>query len=368
MTWLIDTRKQCLVPATANLPYVALSYVWGQTAMLKTERANLSNHQEDGAFNRLRAMIPTTIRDAIDLVPLIGERYLWVDSLCIVQDEEDSKHTQLRDMARIYENAVLTIVAADGMDADYGLRGIRNVSQPRQMQPELKLASNVTVRAPQNLPLEHTTWARRGWTSQELHFSHRRLTFIDGSVRWVCASGLHFEDEEVASRNGRYNHRPFNTLLLGLDNVCRARLVVSKLPNLYQLQRDIEAYNQRLFTYDEDVLPGFEGTLSIYSQSQFPRGFIHGMPISFLDPALLWHTSTSAPFVELRQSTDPSWECAPRWAWAGWKGAVFWDWEDIIYYTSFYSRHCGKQIIPILTWKLRTSPNSTPVTIPFQNE
>lgn len=78
MAWLIDAKKQCLVPAKAELQYVALSYVWGQAAMLRTERANLLAHQNDRVFDRLRVMMPATINDAIGLVPLIGERYIWV--------------------------------------------------------------------------------------------------------------------------------------------------------------------------------------------------------------------------------------------------------------------------------------------------
>lgn len=69
MAWLIDTKKQCLVPAKAELQYVTLGYVLGQAAMLRTERANLLAHQKDRVFDRLRVMMPATINDAIGLVP-----------------------------------------------------------------------------------------------------------------------------------------------------------------------------------------------------------------------------------------------------------------------------------------------------------
>ncbi|KAK4664814.1 uncharacterized protein QC763_507870 [Podospora pseudopauciseta] len=187
MAWLIDTKKRCLVPAKAEL---------------QTERANLLAHQKDRVFDRLRVMMPAPINDAIGLVPLIDERYLWVDSLCIVH-EEGSKYTQIRDMAKIYENTRLTIVAGDGLDADHGLRGIPNVSQPRRLHPELELSDTISVRAPQNLALEGTTWARRGWTWQELQFSQRRLTSVDGSVWWRCAESFFCEDDVFAARDYR---------------------------------------------------------------------------------------------------------------------------------------------------------------------
>jgi len=60
----------------------------------------------------------------MDLARLLGETYLWVDSLCIVQDDENLKQDQLQQMAAIYAKASITIMAANGMDADYCLPGI----------------------------------------------------------------------------------------------------------------------------------------------------------------------------------------------------------------------------------------------------
>ncbi|KAK4198322.1 heterokaryon incompatibility protein-domain-containing protein [Triangularia verruculosa] len=365
MAWLIDTWNQCLVPATPDLSYVAVSYVWGQKAMLMTKRANLSDHQEDGVFDRLAALIPATIRNAISLVPLIGERYLWVDSLCIVQDEDEAKHAQIRDMAEIYGRALLTIVAADGDDADHGLRGIPGISKPRQLHPEFRLSSKISIRVSHNMALGRTTWARRGWTWQELNFSQRRLTFVDGSVRWRCSRSFHLEDNVP---DADFNTDQDGDLPYPLDQICRSKVATGD-PSLEDLEWDIMAYNQRILTYDEDVLPAFEGTLATYTQTHFPRGFLYGMPISFLDLALLWYTPTHGSFSKCRQPTRRGWKCPPRWAWSGWKGKVYQRWgaslEDC--FRGPLARH-GEQTVPILTWTLRTSPTADPVTIPFQND
>jgi Heterokaryon incompatibility protein (HET) len=79
---------------------------------------------------------PNTVKDAIDLVESLGERYLWVDSLCIVQDDDEWKCSQINNMASIYANSHLTIIAADGDSSDYGLRGLRGISGPRQTLSE----------------------------------------------------------------------------------------------------------------------------------------------------------------------------------------------------------------------------------------
>ncbi|KAK1636350.1 heterokaryon incompatibility, partial [Colletotrichum phormii] len=96
--------------------YVALSYVWGQASSATAMLANIAALQAPGALDGQE--IPATIQEAMDLTRLLGERYLWVDRLYIVQDDEDAKHAQLRGMADIYAGALLTIVAAQGRGAD----------------------------------------------------------------------------------------------------------------------------------------------------------------------------------------------------------------------------------------------------------
>jgi hypothetical protein len=62
--------------------------------------------------------IPRTIRNTISFVDLLGIPYLWVDSMCIVQDDKEGKHAQIQAMAGIYANAYVTIVAGNGWDAE----------------------------------------------------------------------------------------------------------------------------------------------------------------------------------------------------------------------------------------------------------
>jgi Heterokaryon incompatibility protein (HET) len=86
---LIDVDAMCVVPAPWKVNYVALSYVWGQT---DKPRLKLESHNEEAlsqpmALKLYASKIPNTIRDAITVVRKLGERYLWVDSLCILQDD-----------------------------------------------------------------------------------------------------------------------------------------------------------------------------------------------------------------------------------------------------------------------------------------
>lgn len=160
---VIDVNKKCLVNMPSGAKYVALSYVWGQANFLTTLRSNVSEFQEQGAFSKI--IPPRTIQDAIKLTEGIGFQYLWVDALCIVQDEDESKRLLISNMDAIYGHAALTIIAASGTNADAGLGGVKSRSAERQipsrvMGPGWKLGVFTAFDA----ALMYSTHAKRGWT------------------------------------------------------------------------------------------------------------------------------------------------------------------------------------------------------------
>lgn len=129
--WLIDVKNQCIVPAQSHR-YIALSYVWGGVRATEATVATIATLQQPGAlsFRSKYAEVPKTVRHAMGLLQCLNERYLWVDRLCICQDDTEEKHSQIVAMGHIYERAYYTIVFADGGDADYGLRGIKGITEP----------------------------------------------------------------------------------------------------------------------------------------------------------------------------------------------------------------------------------------------
>jgi hypothetical protein len=86
-------------------------------------KSNISLIEQPGSLEKI--MLPATIRDAIMVCEQLGHHCLWVDRLCIVQDEaQDALSKQLDPMAAIYYQAALTLVAATGDDAAHGLPGV----------------------------------------------------------------------------------------------------------------------------------------------------------------------------------------------------------------------------------------------------
>jgi heterokaryon incompatibility protein (HET) len=134
---VIDVLHHCLAdirpntksmePEELQSQYVALSYVWGNSATIKLGLGNMADFYSPGSLSLHSATIPQTIRDAMSICAKLGERYLWVDSLCIVQDGGEVQ-LDISKMHQIFGGAKLTIAAMSGISADSGLTG---VSKPR---------------------------------------------------------------------------------------------------------------------------------------------------------------------------------------------------------------------------------------------
>lgn len=164
---VIDVDTMSIIYAPRQCRYIALSYVWGAQ---KKSRLVLTSHNEEdlmqpGALEKSRKSIPNTILDAMTVVRKLHERYLWVDSLCLAQDDAAKLQECVRVMDMFYEMASLTIVAADGEDAWSGLQGVaptpRRINRHiRQIVPGL----NMTTTGDLEVLLRASTYSTRAWT------------------------------------------------------------------------------------------------------------------------------------------------------------------------------------------------------------
>ena len=121
----VDVIDNCLVKKYEKCRYVALSYLWGRCNTFQTLKENVACLEEKEGLLAFTDKIPLTIRDAILLTRQIGERYLWVDALCIVQDDERNKMEAITNMDTVYHHSLVTIIAGGGSDANAGLPGVR---------------------------------------------------------------------------------------------------------------------------------------------------------------------------------------------------------------------------------------------------
>ncbi|KAH7313214.1 heterokaryon incompatibility protein-domain-containing protein [Rhexocercosporidium sp. MPI-PUGE-AT-0058] len=162
--------------------YAALSYCWGDPphSFLTTTDRIRDPSQRDWS------QLPATIQDAIWVTRALGLRYLWIDSLCIIQDDESDKMTEMQLMGTIYKNATVTIAAARCPDVKGGFLG--DIQIPQMPLPFVGPSGEMRKlwihSEPPELPDEPLD--KRGWTLQESLLSPRILYYGSRDLIWKC--------------------------------------------------------------------------------------------------------------------------------------------------------------------------------------
>jgi hypothetical protein len=321
---MVDVIQMALVHVGRNCRYVALSYVWGGpgedywTSVANAKTRSLPSGLEE-------SVLPETIVDAIQLTRQIGERYLWVDALCIIQDSQEDKAAQISIMDRIYGRAALTIIAATGASVRAGLPGIGARSRMLNQHVECVQGLHLSIPLP---PLSEaaadSTWNTRGWTFQEALLSRRRLCFTKHQIYFECEQDVWCEDLVAESKTLRGSSHPMSYSGLDLSPLVPFTTVGM---NLRGYQVAIEQYSQRHLTLDSDVIAAVTALTNAMTRALEPPGsnpeeaFRFGMWISNLDISLLWQPRFDVIHTR-RIMPNANRSCWPSWAWSGWKGAV----------------------------------------------
>jgi hypothetical protein len=209
-------------------------------------------------------------------------------------------------MAQDYENAFITVIAVDGENAYYGLRGIGGPSQNRHYRPKaFEISSSMTLASADVEEEEQSylhKWHTRAWTFQERSIARRKLVFVNGTVYWECWTCREFEvdthDWEKTVSMGRWPHHMVERLTF---------------PDLRTYFKLVEGFNYRHKTRLSDAHDAFSAVLQVMS-SGFPGGFHYGIPEFCFDIGMLWTASEDWPLT--RRPMFPS------WSWLGWSGAV----------------------------------------------
>ncbi|KAI9684288.1 MAG: hypothetical protein M1822_005761 [Bathelium mastoideum] len=295
----IDVQQDCLGHINSDDTYAALSYVWGAKAQPQTTNANFKDYCKHGAFKTVT--LPKTIRDTIEVAKALGYRWLWVDSLCIVQDQQEEKMRLINSMDAVYGNADLTIVAASGETVHSGLCGWDAGNQSgRKLEiatlgPDFRIGI-LPAFADELLSCHH---AKRGWTYQEGALSCRCLVFLNGFVYFYCQSAVWRED--VMAETEKF--RPIE----GAGTLGRARSEW----HLRRYSQIIDAYTSRDLTFEADIERAFAGLKANLAASMDNTFIWYGLPACAFDWAMLWSSSYDES-VQRRYGF-------PTWSWMGYK-------------------------------------------------
>lgn len=166
---VIDVLGMCVCELPQGEEYLALSYCWPATPGLTLKRGNRRQLAEKGALRSRFEELPGTIRDAVLCTQEMAMRYLWIDALCIVQDDPAHKDKQLRQMDRVYSCAVLTIASAypverGVLDPCDGLPGYRKGCPARKREcRKVKGRRMMVASSCSSVVLLDTRWYTRCW-------------------------------------------------------------------------------------------------------------------------------------------------------------------------------------------------------------
>lgn len=292
--------------------YAALSYCWGKCAgddLLLATASTIERLRRGIAMSDL----PPALKDAVEVCFRLGLKFLWIDSLCILQDSADDWRDQAAKMADLYEGALVTIIAASGSSAQESF-----LAHPRLPRPHLgdleidgggrvqvyarvstefghhRFVSSLLLSGPQPIGIEPIDL--RAWTLQERDLSVRAINYTSFEVQWACRTVQAYEcgrgtlngmaqigrmlDDKDAMRTWYEVVRQYTSRSLSFDT--------DKLPTIAGLARRLAPHIQSRYIaglWEQDILVGLCWCKMDHSSSPSLTG---RYPTTYVAPSFSW--------------------------------------------------------------------------------
>ena len=290
---------------------------------MRTTTANIEAYRNRIHFEEL----PLTFQDAINLALGLGLSFIWIDSLCIIQDSVEDWEREASSMGKVYTNSFCTFAASSSPDSSGGCR--RYLSAPTTV-PHSRYVDitkkDVEVRIFQERSLDwHEEFdngplRQRGWTLQERDLSSRIVHFGESLVLWECKT-MKASSELPWFQMDKTD--PPRLLLLNRPEEADREDNGVKLRD-YWFQT-VEDFTNRKLTKERDRLPALDGLAQ--RGKDLGRGdYLAGLWRADMPSALLWRTGTEHNFIDCSRPTDYR---APSWSWASIQGPVTYDSQRI---------------------------------------
>ncbi|KAI1464879.1 HET-domain-containing protein [Daldinia caldariorum] len=339
---LVDTRK-----GLREGLYVALSYCWGGPQPLELTKDNLNVFLGTTLDNN---SLPQTIKDAIKVTQSLGLSYLWIDALCIIQDDPEDKRREISQMCTIYQNAFVTIAAATSTSVHESfLSNTKSFNKrhatctvPFSHSPDnslhLKSPNTITISPVHAHKTDVFPLNKRGWTFQEALLPPRLLVFGDLEPFVRCRT------RNVMKRSWSAIDYELSTVYPRriIDSVARNQaeenglIVDTKGSDLDSIWREIvEQYTLRQLSYAEDRPLAISGVVDFLSTT-FRDTCHFGVWESSSVTGLLWKT---VPLYEDEKEEEERKEEGkgrrsvaglPTWSWMSITGPV--DLDCVVYF------------------------------------
>ncbi|UQC82144.1 HET domain-containing protein [Colletotrichum lupini] len=313
------------LPPTTS--YIALSYCWGPPSVSKSQLITTAATLADRQTKIPLPEMPDTIRDAVVFARHMGIKYIWIDALCIIQDDAEDWAKEAALMFAVYRHATLTLVAAAGDTSHSGFLK-RSSPGPSVLVPFESKKGQGRVSGTYVLSAlnEHRTWdadypshmhtrawATRAWTYQEDLMSTRVLYFDNHTSYFRCQTERRLEHSSKVYDNVQSWHH----LLSPAPEDIPYNEVKERRESLYERWKDlIIEYTRRKLTVSNDKFSALSGLARTFSPA-LEDEYVAGLWKNDLVRGMLWNTV-------MQPSKPKAWR-APSWSWASSDAEIAWD-------------------------------------------
>lgn len=300
-------RPKLLISPNILSSYAALSYVWGEKQPYCTSQKNIGTFLNSGIS---RPLLPKTIRDAIDSTRRFSLQYLWVDSICILQDSREDKDREIQHMRRIFQNAHVTIIAASAQRVSEGFLHDR----PRQL-PYSRLPFICPDNGQVGTMVLSPIWKQyddsqepvnnRAWCLEERLLSPRAFVYASHTLQYHCQThtvniGSSIHEPQSGRRLPRLVFSPTTPLPLSKEDMSRMRVSWHEI---------VDNYTSRQVTKQRDKLLALAGVAEKFHRV-FGGSYVAGLWRLDLLRDLLWMKESNS------YASRPKKYRAPSWSWA----------------------------------------------------
>lgn len=301
-------------PTNERVDYAALSHCWGTNQLpLITTKATLNDYKHGIPWEA----IPKTFQDAVLTTRSLGLQCLWIDALCIVQDDPDEWARESGKMKDVYGGAFVTIASTWSGNSVQGCFSAREaeervVWQSRYRKPDGSLPKIFARRVVDHEVYREQPLCNRAWAYQEHLLSRRLIHFLPEEVRWECRATSKCEcslrDRGLRLREASYEMWTAGATPLPADTLSRY------YATWYSL---VAEYSRRHLREASDKLPAISGLAGLIQEASGSR-YLAGLWSNDLVHGLLW-TSLKRHGTPNRRVSPFQ---APSWSWASRDGPV----------------------------------------------
>ncbi|KAL2066052.1 hypothetical protein VTL71DRAFT_2123 [Oculimacula yallundae] len=270
-------RLHIVDPAESDIQYATLSHCWGLTSYTRLKRSNLQQFQHTIPTEA----ISTSFQHAMSITNYLGLHYIWIDSLCIIQDSVEDWRKEAGLMSSVYGGSAINIAAAGAEDGAGGCFTTRRSSWICRLKITSIGVSSYFMCVPAEFYLrllDDMPLMKRAWALQERILPSRSLCFTKSQLFWEC-NELHACETFPAGYNFQYGEPTFLDFNDDLS-------VLEKWSSI------VSSYSARSLTLRKDKLVAISGLAKIF-QERTQYTYIAGLWRSGLESQLCWFVASS---------------------------------------------------------------------------